>query len=299
MTPEDSTPTFGQRMINLIRFVVRLLFTLIVAIGLGAAVYYAAAFGVPALRERYIQPVEENTQRIADLEAQQRQSLEALTQQIESLHTRLTDLEIQNDRAKAQVAELENNLAAAKSAQATQAAALTTLAPMPAVLAETQNELSQVLTTLEDLSAGIDTYALNIGTLQTESLNNTTRVVQMQNELQMLRLMEALTRGRLFISQGNIAQAENSIHAGLMAADKLSETAPGYQMAALKQVRDQLQNALEYLVLSPLRAADQLDGAWQITQQGLPDKPSPTPEAESTTQPAPSPTPSPTITPES
>ena len=299
MTPEDSTPTFGQRMINLIRFVVRLLFTLIVAIGLGAAVYYAAAFGVPALRERYIQPVEENTQRIADLEAQQRQSLEALTQQIESLHTRLTDLEIQNDRAKAQVAELENDLAAAKSAQATQAAALTTLAPMPAVLAETQNELSQVLTTLEDLSAGIDTYALNIGTLQTESLNNTTRVVQMQNELQMLRLMEALTRGRLFISQGNIAQAENSIHAGLMAADKLSETAPGYQMAALKQVRDQLQNALEYLVLSPLRAADQLDGAWQITQQGLPDKPSPTPEAESTTQPAPSPTPSPTITPES
>ncbi len=299
MTPEDSTPTFGQRMINLIRFVVRLLFTLIVAIGLGAAVYYAAAFGVPALRERYIQPVEENTQRIADLEAQQRQSLEALTQQIESLHTRLTDLEIQNDRAKAQVAELENNLAAAKSVQATQAAALTTLAPMPAVLAETQNELSQVLTTLEDLSAGIDTYALNIGTLQTESLNNTTRVVQMQNELQMLRLMEALTRGRLFISQGNIAQAENSIHAGLMAADKLSETAPGYQMAALKQVRDQLQNALEYLVLSPLRAADQLDGAWQITQQGLPDKPSPTPEAESTTQPAPSPTPSPTITPES
>ena len=299
MTPEDSTPTFGQRMINLIRFVVRLLFTLIVAIGLGAAVYYAAAFGVPALRERYIQPVEENTQRIADLEAQQRQSLEALTQQIESLHTRLTDLEIQNDRAKAQVAELENNLAAAKSVQATQAAALTTLAPMSAVLAETQNELSQVLTTLEDLSAGIDTYALNIGTLQTESLNNTTRVVQMQNELQMLRLMEALTRGRLFISQGNIAQAENSIHAGLMAADKLSETAPGYQMAALKQVRDQLQNALEYLVLSPLRAADQLDGAWQITQQGLPDKPSPTPEAESTTQPAPSPTPSPTITPES
>jgi predicted nucleic acid-binding Zn-ribbon protein len=276
-------------MINLIRFIVRLLFTLILAIGLGLAVYYAAAYGVPALRMRYIQPVEENTQRLNDLEAQQRQTLEALTQQIESLHTRLTELEIQHDDSKTQLAQLESALAAAESTQATQAAALT----------DTQARLTDALNALEDLSSGLDALATKLESMETDGIGNRALLTEIQSELNILRLLEALTRGRLFISQGNYTQAEASIWAGLAAIDSISASAPDYQRTALTQVSELLQNALEQLAVSPLLAADQLDGAWQIIQSGLPAKPSPTPEAESTPEAEANPAPSPTATPES
>ncbi|MBC8331453.1 MAG: hypothetical protein H8E28_05685 [Anaerolineae bacterium] len=299
MTSNHSAPTFSQRMINLIRFIVRLLFTLILAIGLGLAVYYAAAYGVPALRMRYIQPVEENTQRLNDLEAQQRQTLEALTQQIESLRTRLTELEIQHDDAKTQLAQLESALSAAESIQATQSAALAELDSLPEALTDTQAKLVDVLNALEVLSAGLDGLALQLESMQTDGIGEQALLSEIQSELNILRLLEALTRGRLFISQGNYVQAEVSIWAGLAAIDSISASAPDYQRTALTQVSELLQNALEQLAVSPLRAADQLDGAWQIIQGGLPAKPSATPEAESTPEAGTSPALSPTATPES
>src|SRR3972149_4576283 len=56
------TATFAARVA---RFLLRLLFVLMVGLGLGLAVY----FGVPAVYRKYVEPVQANTERLAEVEA--------------------------------------------------------------------------------------------------------------------------------------------------------------------------------------------------------------------------------------
>src|SRR3990172_7712868 len=61
-TMGDRTATFAARGA---RFLLRLLFVLMVGLGLGLAVY----FGVPAVYRKYVEPVQANTERLAEVEA--------------------------------------------------------------------------------------------------------------------------------------------------------------------------------------------------------------------------------------
>src|SRR3989304_3429364 len=61
-TMGDRPATFAARVA---RFLLRLLFLLVVGLGLGLAVY----FGVPAVYRKYVEPVQANTERLAEVEA--------------------------------------------------------------------------------------------------------------------------------------------------------------------------------------------------------------------------------------
>ena len=57
---------------NFFRGTLRILLTVIIAVALGAGIYYGASSLVPWVQKQYIQPVRDNTSRLEDL----RQSME-------------------------------------------------------------------------------------------------------------------------------------------------------------------------------------------------------------------------------
>ena len=77
-TQSAGQPSSGSRLGRTARTtagcLLRLLFIVILGIGLGAAVYYGVVYGAPALYYQYVYPVQQNTLRLEDLEARQAQS---------------------------------------------------------------------------------------------------------------------------------------------------------------------------------------------------------------------------------
>jgi len=98
MEPASPQPSFGERLasafVQFVRALVRLLLLVMLAVILGAAAY----FGVPLLYRTYVQPVEDNSARIAELETR----LDVLESQTAQQHNdtadRLNALETRADQ---------------------------------------------------------------------------------------------------------------------------------------------------------------------------------------------------------
>lgn len=262
MSSANSTPTFGQQLIRILRFLLRMLFVLVLAIGLGFGIYYAASRGIPELYKRYVQPVEDNTLRLDDLEGRQTQELGLLNERIESLQSRLTDLEIHSDNDKQIIAELEAQLNSTQNIQATQSAVLATLVPQAAGIEALHADLQMLQVALDQFSETVSANSQEIISFSTEAQTTAARLNDLQQEVHILRTMEYLTRARLFLSQGNLGQSEANIQAGRKELGSIISDAPD-----IEQIIVYLDIALSALPDSPLAAADQLEGAWQILIQ--------------------------------
>lgn len=273
MSTDHSDPSFGDQIRAFFRFILRLIFVLVLAIGLGIGVYYGATYAIPELYRRYIQPVEDNTLRLNDLEASQAQEIQQLTERIEALNTRLTELEAENDTNNETISILQSSLATAESQQASQADLIATLEPAVSDFAETQSELEAIQTTLDALSESVDEYSQQVSNINADDQAWQDLLAEMQLELELLRAMEFLTRGRLFLSDGNLTQAEENIQAGLEILSVMAAEVPNHQQETLSNIITYLERALEELPKSEVKAADQLEGAWQLLVLGLPSNP--------------------------
>lgn len=87
--PVEDQPSFlsrlGQAFLNFLRTLLRLILTLAVIVGIGAAIY----FGIPYIRENFIAPVEQNTVQINQL----RDEIAALQTQLNEMNTRVDTVE--------------------------------------------------------------------------------------------------------------------------------------------------------------------------------------------------------------
>ena len=98
--PKDEKPsqTFGQVLMRIFVFILRLVILLVVVGGIGAAAY----FGLPILYEQYVRPVEQNT-------------------------SQLNDLKFRQDQTDIQIAELQTRLATFEAVQTSQSESITNL----------------------------------------------------------------------------------------------------------------------------------------------------------------------------
>ena len=252
MNTQITPPPKKNRFLGFIRFVVRFLLVLILAIGIGVGIYYLAVTGIPWLYQRYVQPVEDNTLRLDDFEARQDQEIELLTSRLDSMQQRLSDLEIQSDAYKEKIRELELQLTAAKEVQESQAESIARLDPLPTILEEAQNDLEALQSVLDELAATIENLEQQITSLSEVEQEPPSGLVELKNEIQLLRGMEFLTRARLFLSQGNLESAETNIQDGLEALTILGGQVSDDQKPALDQVNEFLLEALQALPASPV-----------------------------------------------
>jgi tetratricopeptide (TPR) repeat protein len=279
MAMNNHSNSFWRGLVSILRFLIRLIFVVVLAIGLGVGIYYAFAYALPALQRRYIQPVEENTERLDQLEAQHEQRGKLLG----TYQARLADLETQNDSYKATLTMLESWQADNSTALATQTVALATLQPLPDTVLTLDAASAAMQSELEAIAADVKAQAEEIEALSVEDEGRSERIAAIERDLQVLEVMEFLTRARLYLSQGNFEQAEANIEAGVDVLAALDAAQSSEQEGRYAQAITQLEEALDVLPGNPVAATDRVDGAWQILVQATESASTPVSPTETAT----------------
>lgn len=285
-TETNSKPSFLAR---LGRFLLRLLFVIIVGIALGVGIYY----GMLLINRVYIQPVEDYAARLEALEAGQQQTEQLITQRFETMTERLDALEIQGDTTKESLSELDSRLAAVETDQEAQAAEINTVT---AEVESMQTTLSELQTSQADMQATLGDFQDTVSGLEglqsdfeqaqqdIQDINENIESLEMglqeyvlgqgalRVDVELLKAMEQLTRSRIFLTQGNTSQAQAEIRAVASMLSGLAEVVPEGQAAYLEDAVTVLDESLAFLPRSPLQAADRLEGAWQMLLEGLPEE---------------------------
>lgn len=236
---QDHKGALGSR---LIRFIVRLFLLILLGISLGAAAY----FGIPVLYKDYIEPIQMNSQRIADLEDGLLQAQTDNRDRISEIGDRLAEIEGQ------QVGQKE-------------------------ILSEIQVEIGKLQTTLKMQNQENEDFQLlteRLDALQ-EEIQNTGAEVEyltgpeapthrLEFQLQLVRVMELLTRARLWLTQNNFGLAIEEVQTAKLALEGLADVTAEEDLEDLQQIVDSLDQVLRALPNNPVIAADNLEISWNL-----------------------------------
>ncbi len=280
--PTSESPSMGSRFRSAGRTFLRALaqFVLFIAV-LGALGWLVVVF-VPRIFRENIRPIQQNITEIADGQAQLEQTDRELAQEYEDLRQRVLALELQNDNAKQTIDDLQSQAAATNEAQskiqsyqatqvnalaATQAASLTSLqreiTRLSAALQSAEAEASAIDEQMKAVDEQIKALDERLGA-------DTAPVAALRRELQLVRVMQLLTRGRLLIVENNLGLAEEDIRSAQTLMTTL--VVQPSQENARDTVAELLDLALNNLPENPELAGEDIEIAWQLLKRGLPDE---------------------------
>jgi chromosome segregation ATPase len=258
-----------------------------------AVVGAAGYFGAPLLYRQYIQPVQQHTLRLEELETRLEQNEQLAFERSEEISARLTNLEVQLDTdqeartvmaskiesLEEQVALLTEEFAQLEAFRIAVDDVKTEQDALRRDLTSTENALGNLESDVDSIDSDLDRIATMVEDLDEQVVAIGTivqgqdeKLEQMAIEIQMLKAMELLTRARLFLVQGNITMARTDI---LQARDllfNLSSLAPEYQQETILEIVNRLDDVLEIMSQSPIAASDRLEAAWQLLVEGLPSE---------------------------
>jgi chromosome segregation ATPase len=282
----------GIAMIAFLRALLSLLIIAVLAVVIGAGLYY----GLPAIYERYVQPIQMDVSSLQVAQTDQEQAILQLSGRVEDLSARINTLEVQADSDKQSIAELQTQLDNALSVQAEN---LNPIQTAQAAAASRLDELDRVLQSLDDQLSSLNTDVQNLGTTVAENQEQMagldgklqiegTPLENIRNELKMVKAMELLTRSRLLMMANNLGLAQQDLQSASELLNGLQASLPADQQGDLAEIIARLDKASSNLPVRPLLASDDLEIAWQLLLLGLPDQPqSSTPDVTATPTPVP------------
>jgi len=237
----------GRAFVNILRY----LLILALIAGVVAAIYY----GTPYLYEKFILPIEENTARLDEVENKQTTDIEQLTNQIAGLKSRLADLETRQTTSAQTLAEAQGEITALESA----------------VLSH-----SETLEQLDAMQAALDTLALESSDQESRFEEVYFALAEVQHQVMLSRAIEMLSRARLYLYESNFGLARLDVQAARDLLLTLQSDIPTEKNATMQEVITRLDLALDNLPTFPVIAVDDVDIAWQLLVNGLPDLPAST-----------------------
>jgi chromosome segregation ATPase len=256
----------------------------VLAIILGVGVYFGIAYGVPALQRQYVQPVQDNSLRLDDLEARHEQDIQQIANRLDTIASRLETLEAQSDINTEIFTSQQAQLDTLAEAQATQAAVLDDLIPMQTAISDNrgalddlQSDMQAVQSENEALAQAVSENSQDIQALSDETAEQGEQLVTLKRNLQLLRTLDLLTRSRLFIEQDNYGLARATIQAARDSLSSMQSEAIVDQPEVAAQIVSYLDRALENLPDNPQGAEESLQNAWQLLLLSLPDEQTGTP----------------------
>jgi uncharacterized coiled-coil protein SlyX len=221
-------PSFGQWVGRFFRFLLNLLLILLLLGAIGAGLY----FGLPWLYQKYVVPVEQNTDQLVGLQSRQEQSEQAIT-------------------------DLQARLDSVEAAQAQQAQSLTDLGGRVDDIEEEIAAHTHTLAALEEMQSTLQS--------QGEATN-----AEVARQVGLLKSMELLSRARLFMYQSNFGLAKQDVQTARDVLAEVQPSAPEELAADLSEVLLRLDMTLSNLPTFPVAASDDLDIAWIILLGGMP-----------------------------
>lgn len=189
-------------------------------------------FGWPIIYNEYILPVQNNTAQIGRVEKRQEQS-------------------------NARVAVLETQAVSAQTEQARQSGAISAIGSRVAILETEISAHTNSLAALEKMQTEQDTNQQDLKS-------------DLGRQIKILRGMELLSRARLYLYQSNFGMAKQDVQ---IARDILAATQSSTDELFGKELTEVVQRldlCLSRLPDFPVTASDDLDIAWQVLLQGIP-----------------------------
>jgi hypothetical protein len=230
------------------------LLRLIVILVLLGLLAISIAYLAPLVYERYVRPVEMNAARVTALETQQAES----SSKIASLQPYILTAEANFHKQGEAIMDMDKRVQTIETGIAEHTKKL-------AALDEMQSQLKQA---------------------------NEASLEAMNNQIEMLKAMETLSRARLFLYQSNFGLARQDVQSSYDILAALQEKSPAPE---LKEAVFRLGLVLEKLPEYPVTASSDLDQAWMAL---VGENPSQTPVPGESATPTPVPTESVTPTPE-
>lgn len=279
-SPQQSS--FMRGLKAFLRALARILLVVILAILLALGIFY----GLPWVYRQYVAPIRQDISLLQEGQAGQEQYNQQLSDRLDGLKERLESLEIQSDTSKQLASELKTSLQqlGIRLDESSEAIGALQTTPNPEILALSDSvkelgasieEIEARLNDIDSFNSGIETEISRLD----QRINQLNEVLsaadnpatQVLRELQIVKAMEHLTRSRLFLAQNNLGIAEADILASRTILVNLQATLTENQAIALEEVIERLDSALDNLPQSPVLAAEDLEIAWQLLTQGLPE----------------------------
>ena len=262
----------GRGISGLFKFLVRLIFVIVLAVAIGTGLYYAIAYGLPAIDRAYLQPVRDNTAAIAELQSQAEQNATHSADQLTALQDRITALEVQNDTNLNTIDSLQTQLDSMGALAEEQAALITQVAELEDALATldkafqgAETELGTSMTELQEMTAG-NRDAID-GILAAMAADDFP-IDQAYADLQLVKAMALLTRAQVFIFQDNFGLATTDIEEARNLLIAVGSD-PALEGLELEPVLNRLSLALAGLPQTPELASADLAAAWELLVDGI------------------------------
>ena len=281
----NDKPSFGRRLSLGLKkvglFIYRvILITLIVGI-IGVAVY----LGAPVLINEYLlKDVHLNTSKIQEIESGVESNTEILSQRLSDLQTRLESLEIQNDTDNQTINDLQTRLDQAEELLIEQESTVEklnslelsigehdlTLSALDERILAVEYEISAIQLQLTDLLLSDESQQKAIETMVVNGdINSVLRDVS--QELELVRIMELITRVKVDINQGNLGLAKDDLQTAQDKIIELSTKVSEGKEVYLSGISQRLTLALANIGEDPDLADEDLEIAWQLLLKGFPD----------------------------
>ncbi|HEB65856.1 MAG TPA: hypothetical protein ENJ02_09985 [Chloroflexi bacterium] len=269
-TQKPSAPSFGQRLGRAFLALIRAIVLLLIIVAIGALLVWS----LPRLYTRFILPVQEHSAQIQDLQDQQDQLAAQLIEQNADLLERIQSLEEQRDSDKqtidelnARIRSLKDNLDSLTQQQEASQADLKNLQTQLDGLSQTLNALeAQYAALQESINANQEELTL-LGDYLT---SQEAPLAVMYREVQLVKAMELLTRGRLSLELGDAGQARGEVEDARALLLDLRAFTFGEQTEALDAIIERLDLTLEDFDKAPSLVPNDLENVWQLLLAGLP-----------------------------
>ncbi len=262
MTGPDHPQTktdFGERVELALRVFIHAFIRLLIFLAVGACIALAIYYGFPYLYRQFILPVQTNTARLQDVQAQLTANNQALNQRIDQLQARLAAMEQLHTQDKETITELQSRLDSLESSVNDQNTAI--------------KRLDQLQTQIDQLNQSLAQNQADTSSLSKALQANGTPLAGLQWEVKTLRGMELLNRARLFLIENNLGLAQADIQAARQILSDPQAQVPADQQAGLKSLLTRLDLVINNLPGSPVTAADDLEIAWRQLAAGLANNP--------------------------
>ncbi len=250
-------------------FLLRLIFVLLLAVALGAGVY----FGLPWLYRALVQPVQTHTSQIQELYNRVEGARAGVEAGQAAQNDRLTALETANDAQRLQLDSTVTQAAdqqAALEAQQQQLDSTATLAAdtQAALEAETAArdalaaQVAELQTQLADQAAASADTQSALAELAPVAEANAAQVAAQEQQLGLLRLQNALLRAHIQINAENFGEARTTLTSTVSAMQGFVEAPGAFAAADQTTLTVRLRAAESLIELEPAAALTDLDSIW-------------------------------------
>lgn len=256
MTEEKSPSGFRRFMRGFLRLV---LFGLVIAL-IVVAIYYA----VPIAYNYLVLPAQNNRVVIDHLRRAETQVQKDMSNQQEQI----TELESSLAAEREARSQVESQLAQQAETIVAQATAMAQLGvDAQALVVAGQSDLETRLNEQEETLTGLEDSVGELETVLDDLAENTTGIVEMQQQAWVLQASQAILKARLHLGENNPGLAQDSLEIVGEALGEFEALIPPEQSGALIAIQEQLETVITAIDEQPFIATQELEILWLLLQR--------------------------------